>query len=302
MTTRISGGMSITLVCWALSGTYAAADTYNPADFATSVVEYVQGAGIPSDFLSGEPYSNPANALGRPAIDTTGDGWAIDPAEHVPVVPIYGPWRASELVSIGRGGHLALKFDRPVTNAASHPFGVDFIIFGNSINYVNYWDSWDNRDPAAMRAGSGYSSPAGLVSVSQDGANWIAFPAGELANRMPSLGRIYDPAHADPAVGAFNQWWGQATDATLPLDPALNIASLSGKSVLEMAQLYGRSAGGAGFDIGELGLDWIQYVRIDTPQDSPLTSIDAVSIVPEPGGPALVGIWGLLLIVRGRRA
>jgi hypothetical protein len=44
--------------------------------------------------------------------------------------------------------------------------------------------------------------------------------------------------------------------------------------------MYNGSAGGTGFDIGALGLDWIQYVRIvDDANSSATTEIDAIADV-----------------------
>ena len=275
---------------------------YNPSDFATQVVGYVPGTGVGTDFISGDPFNRPENALGRPPVDTTGEGFSIAVNEAVPVVPIYGAFRASELVTVGQGGSLTLKFDHPVTNDPRNPFGVDFIVFGNAT--VLSSDFWDNRDPSRISAGGGLFAEGGVVSVSKDGQTWVTFSNGPRADDFaPTMGRLFDPAHPSAAVGPFNQWWGEGADPTLPLDPSLDASSLSGKTVAELAQLYGGSAGGTGFDIGALGLDSIQFVRIENPDGSGVSpEIDAVADVaaaPEPGAMAALAALALLM---GRRS
>ncbi|MEM9084237.1 MAG: hypothetical protein AAGB34_11620, partial [Planctomycetota bacterium] len=107
---------------------------HNDADFAVSVVAYHAGTSVGVDFISREPYSNPASALGRPTIDTTGDGFAGPPSAAIPVVPPYAAFRAHELVTIGGGGHLILELGTPATNDPDNPHGIDLIVFGNAFS------------------------------------------------------------------------------------------------------------------------------------------------------------------------
>jgi hypothetical protein len=285
-----------------LTGAHAqAAYVYDPADFATEVVDYVPGTGVPTDFLSGEPYDNPANALGRPTVDTTGDAFSMPEAERVPAVPVYGPWRARELVTVGQGGRLVVKFDRPVTNDPQNPHGIDLLVFGNSPAASNA--AWDNRDPNVVTVGGTVYGEGGTVSVSQDGVTWHTFASGPLADAFaPTLGRVYDPANPDAGVGSFNQWWGAPTDPTRPLDAGVTAGSFEGKTIAQVAQSYGESAGGSGFDIGVLGLEWIQYVRVENAVGSGVTpDIDAfadVAAVPEP---CVIGLTSLCSLVAMRR-
>lgn len=274
----------------ALAPSCALAYTFNPSDFATRVITYSPGLGPAADFITGIPCTDPATALGRPTIDTTGDLFNMPESETVPIVPVYGPFRATEIVSLGQGGQLILEFDHRVLNDPANPFGLDLIIFGNPRASVTWPNNgyWLNRDPQTTTVGGPGFTEHGIVRVSQDGLTWYTFDNGPFADGFaPTLGRVYDPAHPDPSVGPFNQWWADPTDPTLPLDPALTASSFSGKSVAEIAQLYGQSAGGTGFDIGSLGLDWIQFVMIQNPLGSGLSpEIDAVAdaaAVPEPG-------------------
>lgn len=273
---------------------------YEPADFAVTVVEYVEGAGIPFDAPSGIPFNDPSRALGRPTVDTTGDGWDLPPEEIAPVVPVYPAFRAFELVSTGVAGRLIVKFDRPVTNDPRNPYGADFIIFGNASHILDWQTPWTNGDPnlTTVFDPGGFIEP-GTVSVSQDGAIWHTFsrdsgphadPEGSYAGTdgpyadvfAPTLGRVYDPSVPDDSLGAWNLWWSLPTDPTLPLDPRLKWVDFQFSTVAEIAQIYEDSAGGTGFDLDWLevpGLDWIQYVRIEGLDAGSTPEVDAVSDV-----------------------
>ena len=261
---------------------------YDPNDFATEVISYVQGTGIPYDFLSNIPFYYPVTSLGRPTIDTTGDDDYINPNESVPVMPVYTPFRYYELVTVGKGGQLTVKFNHPVRDDKNNAYGIDFIIFGNAIQAIDYLNGWLNSDPATIIVGDGYYIEPSDVSVSQDGQTWYTFTNGPFADDFaPTLGRVYDPCDPNSSIGAWNQWWSDATNPTLPLDPSLSFDSFDGNSVAEIALVYGESAGGTGFDINDLslptdanGIKWIEYVRIDNPVDSGKTpEIDAFSDV-----------------------
>ena len=80
--------------------------------------------------LSTAGYTNAAAALGSPSRQT------VDPdptfGGTFPVDPFSPPYLSSQVVSIGAGGSLTVHLDTPVVNDPAHPFGVDFIIFGNS--------------------------------------------------------------------------------------------------------------------------------------------------------------------------
>src|SRR5207249_7337303 len=87
--------------------------------YASAVVSYVSGTGFAAGF------TNPASALGQPSRVTPGMfGGPVDPFD-----PAYLP---SQLVSIGTGVSLTVKFSQPVLNHPLNRFGIDFIIFGNS--------------------------------------------------------------------------------------------------------------------------------------------------------------------------
>jgi len=254
--------------------------------YGAEVVDYDEGGGVGNDIITGDPFNDPTTALGRPTVDTTGDGPNIPIKESVPLVAVNSAFRVFELVSIGSGGHLTLKFNHPVQDDACNPYGVDFIIFGNSFHLVGGGAPWSNDDPNLTTVSGALFFERGLVSVSQDGLAWFEFDEPFADDFAPTLGRIYDPKNPDRELGPWNLWWGQPTDPTRPLDPALSPADLADMTVADAAEFYDGSAGGTGFDLAALGLDWIQYVRIEPkPNGSGIPEIDAVAdVAPAAGG------------------
>ncbi len=293
-TNRLSVGVALAVVLACVTCA-ASAYTHNPSDFATEVVEYVEGTGVGTDWISGQTFNNPDCALDRPTVDTTGDGWYIPVSDTVPVVPVYPSFRAFELVTVGNSGSLTVKFDHKIIDNPLNPYGSDLAVFGNAFQVLGSGQGWINGDPNDVTVGgTGFVEP-GIVSVSQDGVTWHTFGDGPYADDFaPTLGRVYDTENPDKSIGEWNDWWGGPTDPTLPLDPSLDFSSFDGWTVAQIAQAYDGSAGGAGFDIGgfalpldpETGQKWIQYVWVDDdPGSSATTEIDAFADV----APSLAG-------------
>ncbi len=284
---------------------------YDANDFATEAIDYLP-SGMMNDWLNGLAFDDPTAALGRPTVDTTGDDWSIPVDTAAPVVPVYPAFRQFETVFLGEGGSITLAFNHPVRDDEHNPYGVDFIVFGNAPQAVASGQTWDNGDPAEVVVAGSDSSEPGIVSVSQDGIVWYSFttdpnfmagddnfikrPAdaedGPFCDGFaPTLGRVYDPCHVDAALGGWNHWWAEPTNPTLPVDPNLSFAALAGRSVARVAQTYGDSAGGTGYDLAKLDLPvdpntqmkWFQYVRIDDAPGGGAPEIDAVSDVTCPG-------------------
>lgn len=250
------------LIC-ALAAT-ASAYEYDANDFAAEVVEYVEGDASEYDWISGLPFDNPANALGRPTVDTTGENWKIPVSTDVPVVNVYAAFRSFELVTVGEGGRLILRFNHPVRDDDNNPYGVDFIVFGNAQQETGTGLFWENKNPATFWVNSSdLIAEEAIVSVSPDGTNWYSYANGPYADSFaPTFGRVYDPNNPDQSIGSWNLWWGQATDPTLPLNPVLTAQNFVGKTVAQISQMYGESAGGTGYDLSESEMEWIQYVKI----------------------------------------
>src|SRR5689334_5100862 len=87
------------------------------AQFANAVLSYERGTGFASNF------TNANAALGAPASGSS-------------VTPFAPPFSTSQLVSVGAGGWLTLQLGLPIVNDPANPFGIDFLIFGNSFFVV----------------------------------------------------------------------------------------------------------------------------------------------------------------------
>ncbi|MFA6187574.1 MAG: hypothetical protein WC770_10260 [Phycisphaerae bacterium] len=260
--------MAVVMIGLSMAG-FCFAQDYDANDFAVEVVTY-------NDANAGS-YNNPNAAVGSPSIDTDYYG------THRPVVPVYQPWRidqTNQIVRIGNGGCLIVKFNHNVSDDRNNPYGIDFIVYGNAHHVITDEQSWDYQDPGtAILTGGVYAEPA-VVWVSQYGGDdpndWYKFDNTVADSFAPTLGRVYDtnnPVEAYP--GWENNWWGAATDPTLPLDPGLQASDFNGKSLAYMCEKYGQSAGGVGFDIRGLssedynaldydpstGEKWIRYVK-----------------------------------------
>ena len=280
---RVRTGLCFVTV-WLFLTTIALGLDYDLNDFATEVVQYVEGSGVGKDWISGQPYNNLNCALGRPTLETTGDGWFIPPDESVPVVPVYTPFRAFEVVTIGNGGHLTVKFNHRIADDENNPYGIDFIVFGNALQFAG--QAWENGNPEEITLiGSVWADP-GIVSVSQDGQTWFVFSNGPYADDFaPTASYKWDQ---------LEDKWTQELDPTRPIDPNLRASDFDGKTLAEMISAYNGSAGGTGFDLrwlspadyAKLAVDpntgrrWIQYVQIeDDPGSSATTEIDAIADV-----------------------
>lgn len=303
------------ILAW--SAGYARGYTYSASDFAVEVVEYVEGADVGSDWISGATFNDPSCVLGRPTVDSSGDNWYINVADTVPVVAVYGPMRAFEVASIGNGGALTVRFDHKILDEADNPYGLDFTVFGNATQSYDWNDpnqpGWVNGDPNDFTVEAGGYAEPGIVSVSQDGVTWYEFSNGPYADDFaPTLGRVYDTENPDESIGEWNNWWGEATNPTLPLDPSLGFDSFDGWNIAQISQSYGESAGGMGFDISgfdlaidtETGCKWIQYIRVtDNPGSSATTEIDAFADVaaPEPATVMMLMLGGLAVLSNRKR-
>jgi len=233
------------------------------AQFADAVTEYNPGAG----YAPG--YTNAAAALGEPSRVTPGTYGG-------PVTPFNPAYLPSQLVSIGEGGSLTLKFDKAVHNHPRNRFGVDLIIFGNpGFIITNEFDfttfDWVGT-PATDGSLFGGNEGQSVISVSQDGVNFYAL----------------NPATA-PAVDGSLPTDG-AGDFTIPADPTLQPSDCAGLTEDQIRALYYGSAGGSGYDLAtaqdangnRVNLQWIRYVRIEV--ISGKVDVDGVSAVFNPPG------------------
>ena len=255
-----------------LGGRPATAQAADP--WADTVVHYSAGTNAEPDYDDA-----PNNVLGSPE-RVTGENSPFGPFPGATTV-FSGAFGLDEIVSVGAGGELIVRFDEPVINRP----GSDLIIFGNSFFSLD-------SDTLLI---NGLNAEPGNVEVSTDGVDWRS--TGGFADALfPTQGYLDAGIFGDP-VGSL------PTDFLKPMNSALTLNDFLGKSYSEALALYDGSGGGAPIDFGATGLTSIQYVRVSLPADSLYsTEIDAFAAIPEPAtGVLLIGA-GLLVGLRRRRA
>jgi hypothetical protein len=203
--------------------------------FADEVVSYEPGSN------PAPGYSDPLTALGSPE-RFTGEG--LFPG----VVSFFNPpFLTCEIVSIGTGGHLVVRFDTAVLDDPMNPFGIDLLVFGNA-GFI------DGSFPAGV-VGGVFGADGGSVELSADCENWVAVPEVTADGLLPTLGYL-DSGPYDTVPGEV------PSDFTLPPDPALSLGDLMGLSHEELLVIYGGSGGGTGVDLGAVNLPSVTCVRI----------------------------------------
>ncbi len=143
-----------------------------------------------------------------------------------------------DVVSLGASGHIDVAF---TNNVIVNGPGVDFTVFENPFLSIGGYSitSFPFAEPA-------------VVSVSQDGITWHAFPcAMGSPPYYPGCAGVY------PVLSNANN--ASSPHASIPTTTP--IENLVGVSVFSFALPAG--AGGDSFDLAAVGLGWARYVRIE---------------------------------------
>ncbi len=210
--------------------------------YADELISYDPGVGFVPPFIHAEA------ALGEPS-RANPFAEATDPFD-----PAYG---TNQIVSIGAGGSLVVRFQTPVLNHPHNRHGLDFTLFGNTgFIITNDFDvtthDWVGS-PATDGSLFGQSAGTTRVSVSRDGVEFY----------------VLNPALA-PAVDSFPPTDG-AGDFHVPLSPGLTAADFGGATLDDIRTLYQGSGGGASYDISwaqdadgqSVFLPEIHFIRVD---------------------------------------
>ena len=244
----------IELVLAALLGASEARAT----QFATEVVSYKSGVGFATDWSTGAGYINKDAIVGPPARETPGE-WGG------PITPFSPPYLLDQILSIGVGGEVTLKFGKPIRDESINPFGLDFLVFGCAGFTITNGDFGGG----GITDGTLFDQAAGetRVSVSADGDAWF----------------VLDPKRA-PAFDAYHPTDGSG-DFGVPVNPALAKGDFAAGGLAKFTELYDGSGGGTGYDIGwaidddgyHVALGKVQFVRLEVLSGK--AEVDAVSDV-----------------------
>lgn len=219
-------------------------------------------------------YTDPSAVLGEPS-RYTGEG--IWPGAVTPFNPAFS---TNQILSLGAGGQLTVRFDQPITDDAAHPYGVDLLVFGNGSFIDGEW-------PSGVVGGLFNEGPF-TVSVSEDGTTFIPLAGTYYDGMYPTLGYadLTDPYAVDAGL--------DPTDFTKPINPALGMSAFMGKTFVEIAAMYDGSGGGIPIDVHDAGLAEVHYVRLEVPLGATSPEIDGFAVVPEPAA-ALLAFGSVVL-------
>jgi hypothetical protein len=255
------------------------------SDFASVVIspQYPFGTGL---------YDDPNAVLGEPT------GYMIDDfGKRFACSLVYGAWNKSwpdgkkTVVTLSAGRTVIVGFDHKVADDVQNPYGIDFIVFGNTaFNLGGY--VYCNTDMEQVWL----PNPVDVlvyepvtVSVAQyPNGPWYSFSEGPYADAdlFPTNSFAWEGLNIG-GDGCAN--WGEESDPLKSMDPNLTWEDFDGISVPGAIALYEGSAGGTGFDLQWLapadyealepdpqsGRRWIQYIKFS----SATGEVDAVSDV-----------------------
>ena len=247
----------IIIILLGLAALQGASET-RATQFAAEVVSYKSGVGFATDWSTGAGYTNKDAIVGSPARETPGK-WGG------PITPFSPPYLLGQILSIGEGGEVTLKFGKPIRDESINPFGLDFLVFGGAGFAITNGDFGGG----GITDGTLFGQADGetRVSVSADGDAWF----------------VLDPKRA-PAFDAYHPTDGSG-DFGLPVNPALAKGDFAAGGLAKFTELYDGSGGGTGYDLGwavdaagkAVALGQVRFVRLEVLSGK--AEIDAVSDV-----------------------
>ncbi|MGA3065773.1 MAG: hypothetical protein ABSF29_02885 [Tepidisphaeraceae bacterium] len=268
----------------------ASASAARATVFASQVISYDPGTATTTD----PTYTTASSALGAPdGITGIPEGF---PNVLSPFSPAYDP---DQIVVIGEGGELTLKFPQPVFVGTGPAIGV---ISNAGLIDTNY-PNGDVGSPAGTFGGG-----SAIVSVSQDGTHFVSLGVQQFlnpANYYLNAGPYDDIAPSSPELANF----GQPFTGT--------VASFDGDDYPQILSTLDGSGGGTWLNLSGTGLTQVNYIQFSVPTDGTGISgtngtrlpIDAVAIadghlsgtipVPIPSG-LQMAIAGLLSLTAAR--
>jgi hypothetical protein len=242
-------------------------------DFAIQIIST-------NNIYTNSPYSNPAAVLNRPTLKFINSG-GINTMNSSRVKIIEPPYNVAAdgsdvITEISSNGQITVNMGRKIYDNPDNPYGMDFIVYGNSFFSASGTSGFinDGTDLNVAKLGGSPGGHPTTVSVSQDGVNWFTY--SNTSALFPDNAYRWDDTNAS--------WTDEEMNPTKPLNPFLYANNFSGQTVANALDQFVGAAGGTGFDLKASGLPWIQYIRV-APGTGTYTVIDAIAAV----NPAVVG-------------
>lgn len=245
-------------------GTYAAFLAHTN-DFAVQIISTNGIDSLP-------PYNDPIAILGPPALEFF-DSFDGGVTNRVSIIdPPYNqtPAGSNILAVIENGGQITIRMGRKIYADPHHPYGVDLIIYGNSCfdalsTGTGIVGDKTDLSTVTLTSSAILGHPA-VISVSQDNTNWFTFT--NVQTLFPEEAYRWDDTNAS--------WTDEEMDPAKPLNPYLRTNNFAGQTVAAVLDQFAGASGGSGYSLSQLGLPWIQYVRIQPAPNSEAV-IDAIS-------------------------
>jgi hypothetical protein len=268
-----------------------AAATPPSSPYATHLVQ-AQGPFGPA------PYDDPNAVLGMPATDFYDPFGVFSGGDNARFVKLVEPAfnvstnQSTKLITTLCAGasnsSMIAGFEQPISDDPAHPYGIDFLVFGNAF----YGASGATHDSANMNTlmigGGGFYEPL-KVSVSP---GYTGSPGETIDDSTTWPWYRYDngpfadtefPTHAYKWNRAATNWSAERMDFTKPVNPALtNVIRLGAPSIsaADAIDYYAGSGGGTGFDLRESGFSIVRYIKVEgLSPDYADGEVDAFSVV-----------------------
>tara|TARA_B110000467_G_scaffold164686_1_gene195045 strand:- start:1939 stop:3603 length:1665 start_codon:yes stop_codon:yes gene_type:complete len=247
----------IIIILLGLAALPGASETW-ATQFAAEVVSYKSGVGFATDWSTGAGYTNKDAIVGPPAREMPGKRVDL-------ITPFSPPYLLGQILSIGEGGEVTVKFAKPIRDESINPFGLDFLVFGGAGFTITNGDFGGG----GITDGTLFGQADGetRVSVSVDGEVWFELD--------PKRAPAFDSYHPTAGSGDFG----------LPVNPALAKNDFAGGGLATLTRLYDGSGGGTGYDLGwavdaggkPVALGQVRFVQLKVL--SGRAEIDAISDV-----------------------
>jgi hypothetical protein len=243
------------------------------------------------------PYHDPNVVLGAPATwfhdpfamfsggDTNRRVKLVEPAFHHSPTNT-GALGTNLILTLNAGSEIIVRFAQPLSNHPAHPYGVDLLVFGNSFYSPNRFINETTdlakcvlngtifTEPLLVSVSPGFTGRNGEVANDPDTWPWYRYDNGPYADGI-------FPTQAHHWNRATTNWSDELMDFTKPVNPAMqSVLSAGGLTAADAVDLYAGAGGGAGFDLGESGFAWIQYVKVEgVDPDFSVGEVDAFAAV-----------------------